>query len=169
MNQLLYSIPLMLCAMKPIQAGVCVKGPGTLECGAGSINSCEGSGIVMIKGTHITQVARVSGQITISDAHMATLDSKGQATISQSQITHIKHSGAITLKDSRVGDIDIHTDSAVIQGGHVQEIVVHVNQVANVYLSHGAQVSQIRFIGGRGQVHAEKGTECHQIDNGQIV
>ena len=170
MNQLFYSIPLMFCALKSVHAdGVCQQQYGSLNCGAGTVENCQGSGLVHLNGTTVTDTAALNGQVTISSARIHLLDSKGDLRVDQSQIEQIKHKGAVTLKNCQIESIDVHTDRAVIQGGQVQLLVVYVNKTADVYISDGAAVGRIRFVGGSGRVHANGGIDSSQVDNGQIV
>ncbi len=170
MIQLLYSIPLMVCAMKSVQAAeVCSQHNGSYVCGQGEIDTCQGTGLITIDGTKVLSTCSLNGSIKIVNAGIHSLHSAGDMVMNNSVVDYVQHRGSLKADHSKINEAQCHLDHAVINGGHIQNMVVHAKHTAHVYLTQGATIRDIRFLGAKGVVHASHDALVSHIEGGEII
>ena len=145
--------------------------------GTETLESIQGSGLVRLNGTFITNAVQVQGSLITQNAHIGTLDIMGEANLTS---TIVKNGGTVigslqAIRSTFEQAITILTPKAIFTASRLEGITVQQDSGIKgkqvIELKQGSTVNgPIHFESGKGEVLLYPGSKVlGPVTGGKIV
>jgi hypothetical protein len=154
-----------------------VRANGLGNYGVETLESIQGSGLVKLNGTSVTNTVQVMGSLITQNAHIGTLDVMGEANLTG---TTVKHGGSImgsiqAIRTTFEDSITILCQRSIFTASRLQGITVQQDSGFKgkqvIELKQGTTVSgPIHFESGKGEVIVNLGCKVlGPVTGGKVI
>ncbi len=167
---------MLITAVSAAHAEVCKQTPGSVSCGAGTVEKLTGNGMVSMHGTTVNGPTTINGMLTADDANFSALNVNGTVSLMQCSVNeYAEIKGSLNASSSKFEQsLEIYSGTVRFINSKISNnLQIHHTDDSKqeVYLDNNSEVGgDVIFDDGHGEVYLRGGSKIvGKVVGGRVV